>query len=293
MSLAGSDIVSRLKYFCWATLRAGSADLRCPGCGEVSTRLVRRKMLVTALRECVRCHLRFRTPKDDPESREKIYIEETYSQGFTTEMPSDESLQGLLETKFRGTEKDFASRIEILKATGIPAGARILDYGASWGYGSWQMAQEGFEVFSYEIGRERSRYSKEKLGCKVVEDLRSLNGTMDCLFASHVIEHLPDPAILFDAAEKALRPSGVFVCYCPNGDPLREYKQGIPAYDRNWGGIHPLMVTPAFMKREAARRGFAFSNVFTTPIHADAVRSRVDGPLTGEELLTVAYRSTG
>ena len=63
--------MSKIDYLLWAfrkTLRGGSEANGCPACGEKMTTLVRRKWLVTALRECPACLLRFRTPKDDPAS---------------------------------------------------------------------------------------------------------------------------------------------------------------------------------------------------------------------------------
>lgn len=256
----------------------------CPACGERNSRVVRRKYVVTALRECANCSLRFRTPKDEPAATERFYVDETYKQGFTTDLPGDAELQRMLANRFAGTEKDFGPRIEALEAAGLERGSRILDFGCSWGYGSWQLREAGFEVFSYEIGRERARYAKEKLGCTMVGDLRSLDGTIDCIFSSHVIEHLPSPDLLFDEAATLLRPGGLFVCYCPNGAVERERKN-FGDYHRNWGRVHPLMLTPEFLKKEAQRRGFVQCAVFTSPVSIGDVSSLRDGSLDGDELL--------
>lgn len=276
-------------YFLWALRNSLTASTSCPACGS-PTKLVRRKYGVTALRECSVCALRFRTPKDARESAEKFYVEEVYKQGFTTDLPSDKELQAMLARNFTGTEKDFSSPIEVLFSAGLRPGARVLDFGSSWGYGSWQMRKAGFDVLSYEIGRGRARYAKEKLGCIMVENLRELDGSVDCFFSSHVIEHLPDPNILFDEAQHALKPDGIFVCFCPNGATEREQEHGRQIYDDHWGAIHPLMVTPNFMRHETLkRRRFASCNVFSYPFNPAEVRDRRDGKLDGSELLTVAY----
>lgn len=287
-----AGIASRSEYLLWAfrqSLRGGIAVHACPACGRVDPRLIQRKFAVTALRECRNCSLRFRTPKDEPIAVEKFYVDEVYKQGFTTDLPSDAELQGMLANRFAGMEKDFGYRIEAMAAAGLNPGARILDFGSSWGYGSWQMRQAGFEVFSYEIGRERARYAKEKLDCTMIQDLRTLDGSVDCFFSSHVIEHLLSPNLLFDEAEKVLRPGGLLICYCPNGAAERERKH-FADYHRNWGMVHPLMLTPEFLKGEARRRGFEQSAVYSSPVAIQDIQAQCDGRLDGDELLLIARR---
>ena len=282
----------RLDYFLWAfkrSLQGGSAANTCPACGGSENTIVQRKYGVTALRECGTCWLRFRTPKDDPGAAETFYVDEVYKQGFTTDLPTDGELQAMLANRFAGTEKDFSYRLSVLAAAELKPGARLLDFGCSWGYGSWQMRQAGFEVFSYEIGRERARYAKERLQCNLVTDLTTLDGTIDCFFSSHVIEHLPNPRILFDAAEKALRPGGLLVCFAPNGAAERQ-KKNSGEYHQNWGKVHPLMLTPKFLKGEADRRGFEQSFVFGSTVTAADVQARRDGNLEGDEVLMLARR---
>lgn len=281
--------MQRLNYLYWALTHLNSST-SCPACGSPS-RLVRRKYFVTSLRECNLCALRFRVPKDDQVAAQKFYVDEVYKQGFTTDLPTDTELQSMLRNHFAGTEKEFSPRIEVLRAAGLKTGARILDFGSSWGYGSWQMKQAGFEVLSYEIGQARARYAKEKLDCNTVTDLRSLDGTIDCFFSSHVIEHLPNPNILFEEATRVLHSEGILVCYCPNGAPEREQEHGEELYDRNWGMVHPLMITPTFMKRKSTASQFNQVKVFTSPINPAEVSLRRDGKLDGEELLTIAYRA--
>jgi 2-polyprenyl-3-methyl-5-hydroxy-6-metoxy-1,4-benzoquinol methylase len=278
---------SRLEYLLWALSRSVQSDKSCPACKTADTRLIRRKYLATALRECPQCGLRFRTPKDDKKSAEEFYREEVYKQGFTTDLPSDSELQAMLATRFAGTEKDFTTRIDALVAAGLPRGARILDFGSSWGYGSWQMREAGFEVFSYELGRNRDWYAKAKLGCKGVPDLRDLDGTIDCFFSAHVIEHLPDPYAMFEEAVRLLRPGGMFVCFCPNGAKQRELRDP-KGYHANWNMVHPLLLTPEFMLKAAKTHGFTESSAFSTPVTAQEIRDMKGNSLDGDDLLLIA-----
>jgi len=279
--------MSRTAHLIWAATKSLTGSTTCPACGS-NTRTVHRKYLVTTLRECPRCFLRFRFPKDEPDATRKFYEDEVYNQATATELPSESQLQKLIETKFAGIPEDYTRRIEIMRAAGVQPGARVLDFGSSWGYGSWQMKQAGFEVFSVEIGSVRRLYAQDKLGCVMVQDLQELAGSIDCFISSHVIEHLTDPRILFAAAELVLKPSGTLIVFCPNGALQRERIDPVH-YHLNWGLVHPLMITPEFMKLEVRDRGFARCHVYSDA-KADQVAARSDGPLEGVELLTVAWR---
>ncbi len=88
--------MGRFQYFLWAVQRCFTTSTVCPACGS-NSKLLRRKYLVTALRECPVCGIRFRTPQDDRASAERFYKEETYKQGFTTDLPSQDDLQKITE----------------------------------------------------------------------------------------------------------------------------------------------------------------------------------------------------
>src|SRR5436190_1575962 len=107
-------------------------DKRCPYCDNSDSSVTHRKYLILELRKCPACNLMFRWPKDTPEFNRTFY-QRTYRQaGLTTSVPDAHSLEQLLTTNFRGTEKDFSEKIAVLKEL-VPEG-RVLDFGCSWGY---------------------------------------------------------------------------------------------------------------------------------------------------------------
>lgn len=268
--------LDRVSYLLSSAMRSFGAETSCPGCAGNLAKLVRRKYLVTSLYECPACHLRFRVPKDDSGNAERLYKKEKYRQGFTTTLPQPQALKHLLETRFAGTEKDFRPYIDVLRSL-LPPDAVILDFGCSWGYGSWQMTQAGFSVWSYEISQERAQYAREHLACRMVDNLRALDGSLDCFFSAHVIEHLSDPNVLFAEAARLLAPGGYFLCYCPNGSPNRE--RADRQYHRHWGKVHPLLITPEFIRWACARNDLNLCDI--------SAGANMDGP----ELLAVARRS--
>lgn len=275
MSHATFDIKGKLGFLWWAATKVLGADTVCPACGSDKVQFVYRKYFVTSLHECQSCHIRFRVPKESSERAERLYTKEAYTQGFTTDLPSPTELATLLKGNFAGNEKHFGPYIAILK-TILPSGAKILDFGSSWGYGSWQITQAGFDVYSYEIGELRARYAEDHLDCKMVTDLSTLYGTIDCVFSSHVIEHLPDPGILLNEAQKLLVPGGYLVCFCPNGDPARESQK---YYHKVWGKVHPLLITSGFMTWAIEKN------------HLSLCEMRAGENLLGGELLTIARKA--
>ena len=93
----------------------------CPNCGADAPRnSLDRKYVFTQLRRCSNCKMMFRTPTDDPADNASFY-ESEYTQGFTTELPSDPSLSELKRTNFAGTEKDYSYYIAVLAKTGLGA----------------------------------------------------------------------------------------------------------------------------------------------------------------------------
>ena len=102
----------------------------------------------------------FRTPTDRPESNQ-AYYENEYVQGFTTSLPSDTALAEMKRSNFANTDKSYSYYISVLSQLGLKPGNGLFDYGCSWGYGSYQFAQAGFDVAAFEVappaGASRTR----------------------------------------------------------------------------------------------------------------------------------------
>ena len=150
----------------------------CPSCGSSRTKVVSRKFGIFALRRCKSCAMLFRAPTTNMAENSSFYNEE-YSEGFTTDCPSKEELSELLRNEFVGSAKDYAKaqKLDILASVGVKPGAKILDYGCSWGYGSWQLINAGYEVVAYEIGEARDQVG---VNLKQIEDIE--DGSFDCFF---------------------------------------------------------------------------------------------------------------
>jgi 2-polyprenyl-3-methyl-5-hydroxy-6-metoxy-1,4-benzoquinol methylase len=280
--------LSRLEYVARSALRL-FADRGCPFCGSTSSRLIKRKYLVTALRRCRDCQLLFRVPKAE-EARQAAFYDREYRQGLTTALPAHAELAEMVARGFRGTERDYTSYLEVLEACGVPDGARVYDFGASWGYGSWQLASAGYCVVSYEISAQRAAYAAAKLGCHMLTSPTDLDGPVDCLFAAHVIEHLPRPSELWELASAAVSETGVVVLFMPNGEMSRA-DANPQAYHKQWGQVHPLLLTAAALSNMARCYGFA-GTAYSSPYDLERMRRGEEGTLEGDELCFVARRAS-
>ncbi len=277
------DISTRFEYIAWAAKNWLGSDKSCPACGTENATRIKRKYLVTALYRCEQCRLMFRVPKTSSAESHEFY-QEQYREGFTTDCPKDEELTRLKQESFKGTEKDYSTYLDVFSALGLRRGQVVLDFGSSWGYGSWQFKQAGYRVYSYEISQNRARYASEKLGCSMVAEISHTPEKVDCFFSAHVLEHLPNPKVLWRSALEVLKPDGLLVLFMPNGEPSRE--QVHTDYHKLWGQTHPLLLTAESLGAMAKRYGFV-GNAYSSPYDLSKVSNGDSGSLNGEELLFV------
>lgn len=264
----------------------------CPNCGSSKSDVVERKYVVTQLRRCADCSLMFRAPNDDPAMNSSFY-ESSYSQGFTTDLPSDTMLAHLKESNFAGGEKDYSYYIGVLTQLGLKPGAMVFDFGCSWGYGSYQFAKAGFNVTSFEVAPTRRRYAKEKLGVNTVDDMelaaRSLGEQYDCFFSAHVLEHVPTPNQVFNQASRMLKRNGLFISFTPNGS--RNHRSASPNWSKLWGEVHPNFIDEGFLDRSFRRspRSVGSSPVSNASLPHDS-QLKVLNNLQGNELFFAAQK---
>lgn len=228
--------------------------------------------MVSQLLECSACHLRFRTPTQRDSENRRFYSG-NYAQGFTTQLPSDAELQSMLSDGFRGTDRHYGAVLEVLSALCDPDGARLFDCGCSWGYGSWQLTQAGFDVTACEIDPIRARYAAEKLGVKVVAPDALGEAVYDVYFSAHVIEHVTNPVEFVERAMRALKPGGIFVAITPNGDERFRLVEPL-RFHRLWGRVHPQLVTPEWVAGLAGRRPYVIGSM---PIPLEPLRTWANG----------------
>lgn len=221
----------------------------CPYCNTdlAHGRVIDQKYLVTKLVECPRCQILVRLPTDDVEESRDFYQKE-YTQGYTTDCPSDEELAKLIESKFVGAERDYSRYIRFFEFLKMTKDKRILDFGCSWGYGLFQMMKNGYLAEGFEVSGPRARYGRDKLDVTIHSTDASLVGNYDVIFSSHVLEHLPDFSLINHLYNKQLNPGGYFIAVTPNGS-MDFMKKDFGAYHQIWGKVHPVLLTDSFLMK--------------------------------------------
>lgn len=260
----------------------------CPSCGSLQSRLICRKKWVTGLRRCVDCKLLFRAPTTSEKDSNTFYQNE-YDAGFTTSLPNPSELKAYLADCFRGTPKDFRRYINLLESLGIKQGFKLLDFGCSWGYGSWQFAEHGFDVTGFEVSRPRMDYARDNLGVAATSDPSEIVGSFDVIFSAHVLEHVPLPRSTIDFALTRLKEGGLLVIITPNGSIERRLNDE-RGWMRAWGLKHPNLLDELFYQ-ENFKKGplLLTSKLADSAMLASWTKlpERRTGPLDGSELLAV------
>lgn len=114
-----------------------------------------------------------------------------------------------------------AERYRIDLVTSHVGGGRVVEVGPGDGTFAILAQDAGFEVAAVEADADAAERLRTGLGVEVVTSTRperelAALGPADAVVAWHVIEHVPDPWALLEAAAGALRPGGIVLLATPN-----------------------------------------------------------------------------
>jgi SAM-dependent methyltransferase len=255
--------------------------------------MLRRKKIVLDIMQCDTCALIFRWPTDTPEEAH-TYYQAAYTPEYPqVRLPDKTELNKLLSTNFADTPLDLNAKIRVLQS--LRPGGRVLDYGCSWGYGTYQLQQDGFSATGFEISKPRAQYARDQIGLRVLDSLSALadlpGGSFDVIFSNHVLEHLPSIRDTFDLTRRLLTPEGLAFHVLPNFTG----KAGRSGLWIMWiGEEHPLAPTVEFFQRTLPHHGFRrvvlgsspFDEHLSATLQADGSQAGLDG----DELLVLAYK---
>jgi len=241
--------MDKLTYLKNSLLHRFSAN-HCPSCGCRSANVVDKKFLgLTNLLQCDDCFLRYRFPTDSSDFSFQFYQNSYVQSGLTTDLPSKEKLNQLIQVNFADTEKDFSIYSNIFQSisTYLGRNINILDYGANWGYACYQYKQMKFveNAYGYELSVPRRSYGENNLGVKYINDASELKESIDILFTSHVIEHMSNPSLLKTYADTVLKNDGIVLLTCPNGSDSARLKN--KSWSKLWGEVHPNFISDQFL----------------------------------------------
>ena len=92
---------------------------------------------------------------------------------------------------------------------------KILDFGSHYAFLLKKAKERGMDAVSVEYDAEVARYNREQLGIETRELQEVPGGSCDIVYASHVVEHLPDPAGTLHELATKLRKGGILAMTSP------------------------------------------------------------------------------
>ncbi len=107
----------------------------------------------------------------------------------------------------------------------------LLEIGPAYGVFAFQARQAGFQVNVIEMDERCCNHLKQVVGVNAIcsdsphEAITSLN-SHDVIALWHVIEHVPNPWALINAAAENLKPDGILVMAAPNPDAWQFHIMG-------------------------------------------------------------------
>ena len=161
---------------------------------------------------CSSCGLVQMNPQPLPEEIQRRYNKDYLSYELANEEAFlNLQLLALGDAGFDKLERDLFS---MSKKPGV------LDIGCAVGSILARLRERGWETTGVEISDPQAEYCRQKLSLDVrslpLEENRFPEGAFDVVLASHLMEHLNDPAGLVKEVYRILAPEGCFFVTTPN-----------------------------------------------------------------------------
>ena len=140
-----ANFLNRARYYATSLAKLPySRYARCPNCGGSAWEIVDRKYVITALARCADCEILFRQPANTAAELSGCYLSDYRTD--KTDTPKNRDPEAYRDVEVLRGVKDASDYIRVLQALGLPKGARVFDYGCSWGYGTAQFRAAGFDM---------------------------------------------------------------------------------------------------------------------------------------------------
>lgn len=252
-------------------------ETRCNNCGSTNRDLVTTGVEheytnttddVFNVVRCSDCGLVYLNPRPDVSELSTIYPPNYYA--YAIEENYDESQRKNIYFKYR--YKVILGGLEyVLSFLGDRKKVRLLDIGCADGHIlNWFRQVRTHEVETFGVDMNESAVAKaESRGHKAYagrfEDVELPSSYFDFVWASHVIEHVPDPKAFAQKVYDILTPGGIFWFWTPNINSLdaklfKNHHWGAYHFPRHW-----VFYDPHSIKDLAAQTGFELVKIEFQP----------------------------
>ena len=170
-----------------------------------------------------------------------------------------------------------------------------MDYGCSWGYGTWQLKKAGFDALGFEVSKTRASFGRKKLGLKILDEIADLGKLQDesfhAIFTNHALEHLPNLFGIFDTFRNLLKVNGYLMIFVPNCIGLDNKKVFNSKKSYAFGEKHSLALDRYFFEINLPKHGFEVKCV-SSPYDIKNLFARKENPYNTEysELFVLARK---
>lgn len=187
----------------------------CLGCGGQELRLLyhlpdkgNARIVV-----CVACDLAQLEELPSPEEIESLYAE-GYFEGVGNDAGYEEYANQ--EKEYLATFDDDVNRIRDFATEGS-----VLDIGCGYGYFVRRALAAGFDAYGVDFSsdgiREAEKHAPGRVFRGTVDEVEALaDRKFDVIFASHLIEHIPEPRPFIETLARRLNEGGIVMLVTPN-----------------------------------------------------------------------------
>lgn len=252
-------------------------EVPCPSCGGKDAEFAFEKFGFR-FESCQHCRTIYMSPRPSPTVMADYYSNsENYAYWAKYIFPASE------ESRREKIHKPWLERVVgFCERHGIPAGT-LVEVGPGFGTFAAVATESGrfARVLAVEPTPEMAQACRDR-GVQViqkrVEDIGDEFDGADVLVSFEVVEHLFDPSVFLAQCARLVRPGGLLVISCPNGQgfDIAMLGAGALAVDAE----HVNLFNPASLASLVARSGFEVLEV-TTPGRLDAEFVR-EAALKGE-----------
>ncbi len=218
---------------------------------------------------CTQCGLAYLSPRPDISELSTIYppnyyayqIEETYDEKQRNNIYFKMRYAGIMATLEATLKRYFPGQKEV----------KMLDIGCGDGHvlNCFKKVRTHLvETHGVDLGEaavEQARAQGHNAVAGRFEDVELPEGYFDFVFASHVIEHVPDPKAFTEKVYRILKPGGVFGFWTPNIDSVeakwfQKQHWGQYHFPRHW-----VFYSPKSVRHLAELTGFEVLDIDFAP----------------------------
>ncbi len=159
---------------------------------------------------CAACHLVLQNPRPGGADLAIRYDDEY----FDYEIENEDTFYGLM--KMGLDDVDFFESV----VPSLPLPPSVLDVGCATGRLLKHFKDLGWDTAGAELCAKSAEYGNKRYGVGIVnsslQDAAFPSERFSAVHASHLIEHVDDPAAFAAEVFRVLKPGGVFICVTPN-----------------------------------------------------------------------------